>query len=230
MERTACEPVPHTENMPHELALHRRILDFCSNVRLQHLLLPTAGMKGTFRAASRRQKSKSSPIVIGVTARERERDPKIDGSHPEPVNHKNDERTECQATQPAVNAGLPIRKILQTSESRKQWVHPRYTKIGPPVDGDWTPGTQGLDPRCAETGPPRDKATGPGIPDEDKGFAGPRTSQNPGLRGIRDFLGFKTSWDMGLRGIQDSAGNRNFIHLGPGSCSVVFSMRTNLSG
>ena len=42
---------------------------------------------------------------------------KIDKSHPEPVNNKKDERTECQTAQPAVNVGLPTnREILQTSE------------------------------------------------------------------------------------------------------------------
>ena len=109
------------------------------------------------------------------------------------------------------DVGLSTRGILQTStsESRNQWVYPLYTKIGPPMNGDWTPGRQGFDPRCAETGPPRDKATGPSIPlTRTQGFAGVRASRDSGLRGIRDFVGFKTSQDLGLHGIQDSVGPR----------------------
>ncbi len=194
-------------------------------------------MKGTFRAASRRQRNKSSTIVIGVTVRKR--DPKIDGSHLEPVNHKRDERTECQTAQPMADAGPPTPEILQTSESRQQWVYPRYTKIGPPVDEDWTPGRQGLDPRCAETGPPRDKATGPSIPDEnsasqDQGlhgiqdFVGFGTSWDSRLRGTRDFMGFKTSRDIGLRGIQDFVGHGTSWDLGLCRKQELYTTRTRI--
>ncbi len=146
-------------------------------------------MKGTFHAASRRQRSKSSPIVIGVTVRKRNL--KIDGSHPEPVNDKKDEKNR-----------MPGNSTYQPTNPRD----PSNLRVQKPMG--LTPGIQGLDPRCTETGPPRDKATGPDIPDKDKAFARPRTSRNPGLRGTRDFMGFKSSQDQGLRGIQDFAGPR----------------------
>ncbi len=105
-------------------------------------------MKGAFRAASRRQKSKSSPIVIGVTAKEtnsRSTGPAWS------VSNKKDERTECQTAQPAANAGLP------TNPGDPSNLRVQKTMGLPPVHEDWTPGEwrlepgkQGLDPRCTE--------------------------------------------------------------------------------
>ncbi len=125
-------------------------------------------------------------------------------------------------------ACLPTREILQTSESGEQWVCPRYTEIGPLVNGDWTPGTQELDPRCTETGPPRDKVTGPSIPDEDEDFTGFGTSWDSRLHGTRDFMGFKTSWDLGLRGIQDFAGLGTSWDLGLRRKQELYTPRTRI--
>ena len=112
-------------------------------------------------------------------------------------------------------AGLSTRMILQTSESRNQGVYPRYTKIGPSMNGDWTPEIQRLDHRCAENSPPRDKATGPSIPQtRTQGFVGFRTSRNSGLRGIQDFAAFRTLWDSRLRGIRDFLGSRTLQKTG----------------
>ncbi len=72
-------------------------------------------MKGIFPTASTRQRSKSPPIVIGVNVKREKL--QIDGSHPEPVNDKKDERTECQTALPAAGVGLSTRGILLTSES-----------------------------------------------------------------------------------------------------------------
>ncbi len=91
---------------------------------------------------------------------------------------------------------------------------------------------QGLDPRCTETGPqgtrPQDPASQTRTRDfaEIQDFVGLGTSWDLGLRGTQDFVGFKTSPDSGLRGIQDFSENRNFAGPRPGSCSVVFSKRT----
>ncbi len=141
---------------------------------------------------------------------------------------------------------------------------PRCTRIGPPMHGDWTPDVQGHKT-------PHPFRRGPGTSWDSRlygiwDFVGLKTSRDPGLCGIQDFVRFRTSWDSRLRGIQDSVGfktsrdpglhgmqdfvrfrtlwdsrlrgtqdfvgsrtwqdNRNFTHVGPGSCSVVFSKRT----
>ena len=149
-------------------------------------------MKGTFHAASRRQRSKSSPIVIGVAVREINL--KIDGSHPEPVNDKKDERTECQTVQPAADVGPSTRGILQNLRVQKpigltpgiRRMDPQDTRIGPSMCGDRTPEGQGHRTRH------------PG--------QGPTASQDRGLRGIQDLAGSGTSWDSRLRGTQDFVG------------------------
>ncbi len=143
----------------------------------------------------------------------------IDRNHPEPVDTKKDERAEYQTAQPAIHAGLPTNrkpsKNLRVQQPTE--LDPRNARIGPPVYGDRTPEGQGHRTRH------------PG--------RGPRTSRKPGLRGIRDFVGFRTMRDPGLRGIQDFARPRTSWDLGlrrkqelctpgAGSCSVVFSQRT----
>ena len=97
---------------------------------------------------------------------------------------------------------------------------PRYTRIGTLMYEDWTPDVQGH-----KTQHPLDENPGlRGIQDFvgfrtswDSNFVGFRTSWDPGLRGIQDFVGPRTSWDLGLRRKQD------VTHIRSESCSVVFS-------
>ncbi len=111
---------------------------------------------------------------------------KVDRSHPEPVNNEQEEKTKGQTTRPAEDAGRPT----QPGDPSKLRVQ---DTTGPPEGKDWTPYVQRPDP-----GGQGHRTRHPG--------RGPRTSWNPGLRGIRDFEGFKTTWDPGLCGIQDFAG------------------------
>ncbi len=167
-------------------------------------------MKGAFRAASRRQKSKSSPILIGVNAKER--------------NSNQQEATRNLSTTRRIkawNAGPlaypPGKSSKNLRVQQPAELDPRNARIRPSMYGDRTPGGQGH-----RTRHPR---------------RGPRTSQKPELRGIRDFMGFRTMRDPGLRGIQDFTRPRTswdlglrrkqeFYTPGPGFCSVVFSLRT----
>ncbi len=159
-------------------------------------------------------------MTVGVKYRTDRRDP-------EPVNDKENEKAECQATLLATDAGLPTRETFQTPESRNQRVYPRYMKIGPPIYGDWTPGIQGLDPQCTETGPPRDKTTRPGIPQtRTNDFVGSKTSRDAGLHEIRDFVGFKTSRDLVLHGIQDFVGLGTSWDLGLRKKKKLYTPRT----
>ncbi len=174
-------------------------------------------MKGTFHAASRRQRSKSSPIVIGVAVREINL--KIDGSHPEPVNDKKDERTECQTVQPAADVGPSTRGILQNLRVQKpigltpgiRRMDPQDTRIGPPMCGDRTPEGQGHRTRHPGRGQGLRKTKDF---TESRTFVGFGTSWDSRLRGTRDFMGFKTSRDIGLRGIQDFMEPRTLWDLG----------------
>ncbi len=142
-------------------------------------------MKGAFRAASRRQKSKSSSISIGVNAKER-----ASGSterHPEPVNHKKEERMERRTTRPAADAGLPTHpgNPLKISESSNQ--------------RNWIPGMQGWTPDVRRPDPRGTRPQDPASRTRTKDFAEARTSWDLGLHGIQDYVGSLTLWDSRLR-------------------------------
>ncbi len=125
------------------------------------------------------------------------------------------------------DAGPSTREVLQISEFRNHRVYLQDTRIGPPMDGDWTPGIRRLDPQNTRIGPPmygarspRDKDIGPGILDVDQGlhgtrdFVGFKTSRDLGLRGIQDFARSRTSWDSRLRGTRDFVGSRTMQTTG----------------
>ena len=146
---------------------------------------------------------------------------------PEPVTDQKNEKTECQATLPAADLGLPTRKVLQTSESGDQRVYPRYTKIGPLMNGDWTPGIQELDPDVRRPDPQGTRPQDPATPRRGK-----RTSWNSRLHGTQDLVGFGTSWDSRLHGTQDFVRSSTLRKTGTlhtsdqDLVSVVFSKRT----
>ncbi len=132
-------PIPKT--CPTSWLYTRQILDFCLNAHLQHLLLSTAGMKGTFHAASRRQRSKSSPIVIGVTVRVKTS--RLTGATRSlSITRRMKGQNARQPSPWQTRAYQPERSSkLQSPETNES--NPRYARIGPPVCGDQTPEGQG---------------------------------------------------------------------------------------
>ncbi len=120
---------------------------------------------------------------------------------------------------------------------------PRYTRIGPPMHGDWTPDVQGHKTQHPFRHGPRTTWDSRlrGIRDlvgfktsRDRDFVGFETLRDPGLHGIQDFTGSGTSWESKLHETQqDFAGsrtrqdNRTPTHIGSESCSVVSSYNTN---
>ena len=145
-------------------------------------------MKGTFHAASRRQRSKiiihrhwydcrnENPRWIGAT-RSLSMRRRMKGQNA---------RWPCPQQTWAYQPEGYFK--CQSPETNERRLDPRDTRIGLPMCGDRTPEGQGH------------RTWHPG--------QGPRALQDRGLHGIQDFMGFKTSWDLGLRGIQDFAGPR----------------------
>ncbi len=108
---------------------------------------------------------------------------------------------------PRDTPNLRVQKPMGLPPMYEDLDDPRGTETGPPEYEDWPPGVRRPDPRGTR---PQDPASWT----RTKGFARPRTSWDPGLRGIRDFVGFKTSQDLGLCGIQDFAGHGTLWDLG----------------
>ncbi len=159
-------------------------------------------MKGAFRAASRRQQSKSPPFVIGVNVKKR--NSRLTGATRSLSTTRKmkgpNSRQPCprlaRAYQPE---GYFRHQSLETIEST-----PKY-KDWTPMCGNRTPEGQGHRTRHPRRGQGLCKT---------KDFVESRTSWDAGLCGIRDFVGFKTSRDPGLRGIQDFAGHGTSWDLG----------------
>ncbi len=150
-------------------------------------------MKGAFHAATIRQRSKSSPIVIGVAVRERET-LRLTGAT------RSLSTTGRMKGRNARPPSLRETRAYQPERSSKPQ-SPATNGTGPLECKDWTPNVRRPDPRGTR---PHDPASWTRIKD----LADSRTSWDSGFRGIQDFAGPRTSWDSRLRRTQDFVGTR----------------------
>ncbi len=182
-------------------------------------------MKGTFHAASRRT---GKQTIVHCHWRDcRSESTRLTGAtrnlsmieKRESRIADNSARDEHGPINPKDTLNASVQKPPGPPPISKDWtpnvprLGPRYTRIGPPMYGDWTTDVQGHRTQHHSRSGPR--ATWDSVLHGIKDFARFGTSWDSRLREIPDFVGSKTSWDSGLLGIQDFVGSRTLQKKGP---------------